>query len=133
MLRMGRLNRTIEARSTVTTIGTVAVRLESFFTGQGTGPLLAPATAAAWRHGLPPMCCDTGDPRAQETLASSKDAGWASPAHITFGGDRRDWEWRGMSAHPESAIWLRRPPWRGDTKAAAASSLGAPRASEVAF
>jgi hypothetical protein len=42
--------------------------------------------------------------RAQETLASIKAAGWASPAHITFAGDRRDWEWRGMSPHPESAI-----------------------------
>jgi hypothetical protein len=42
--------------------------------------------------------------RAHETLASSKVAGWASPAHITFAGDRRDWGWRGMSAHPESAI-----------------------------
>jgi len=27
--------------------------------------------------------------RAQETLASSNDAGWASPAHITFAADRR--------------------------------------------
>ena len=42
--------------------------------------------------------------RAHETLASSKVAGWASPAHITFAGDRRDWGWRGMSAHPESAF-----------------------------
>lgn len=42
--------------------------------------------------------------RAQETPASIKAAGWASPAHITFAGDRKDWEWRGMSPHPESAI-----------------------------
>jgi hypothetical protein len=28
--------------------------------------------------------------RLHETLASSKVAGWASPAHITFAGDRRD-------------------------------------------
>ena len=49
--------------------------------------------------------------RAQETLAGSNDAGWASPAHITFAAerrpqtaDRRDWEWRGMPADPESAI-----------------------------
>src|SRR5664280_1502334 len=45
--------------------------------------------------------------RAHETLASSKVAGWASPAHITFAGDRRDWGWRGMSAHPESAFCAR--------------------------
>src|ERR1039458_2443571 len=38
--------------------------------------------------------------RAQESLASSKDAGWASPAHITFAGDRRDWEWRGCHRTP---------------------------------
>src|ERR1017187_8656250 len=25
---------------------------------------------------------------------TSKVAGWASPAHITFAGDRRGWEWR---------------------------------------
>jgi len=42
--------------------------------------------------------------RAQETLASIKAAGWASPAPMTFAGDRRDWEWRGMSPHPESAF-----------------------------
>jgi hypothetical protein len=33
-----------------------------------------------------------------------KAAGWASPAHITFAGDRKDWEWRRISAHPESAF-----------------------------
>ena len=53
--------------------------------------------------------------RAHETLASSKVAGWASPAHITFAGDRRDRGWRGMSAHPESAISRLRPSTeRGD-------------------
>jgi hypothetical protein len=41
--------------------------------------------------------------RAHETLVSSKVDGWASLAHVTLAGDRRDWEWRGMSAHPESA------------------------------
>ena len=38
--------------------------------------------------------------RAHETLVSSKVDGWASLAHVTLAGDRRDWEWRGMSAHP---------------------------------
>jgi hypothetical protein len=42
--------------------------------------------------------------RAQETLASSKDAGWASPAHMTFAGDHRVWEWRGISAHPRFGV-----------------------------
>ena len=42
--------------------------------------------------------------RAQETPASIKAAGWASPAHITFAEDRKDWEWRGMSPHPKSAF-----------------------------
>ena len=43
-----------------------------------------------------------------QLLASSKVAGWASPAHITFAGDHRDWERRRMSAHPESALLRRR-------------------------
>ena len=42
--------------------------------------------------------------RAQETLASIKPAGWASPAHMTFAGDRRDSEWRGMSPRSESGF-----------------------------
>ena len=41
--------------------------------------------------------------QAQETLAGSKDAGWTSPTHMAFAGALRDWEWRGMSMHPESA------------------------------
>ena len=42
--------------------------------------------------------------RAQETPASIKAAGWASPAHITFAEIRKDWEWRGMSPHPKSTF-----------------------------
>lgn len=38
--------------------------------------------------------------RAHETLASIRACGWASPAHMTFAGDRKDWEWRRISAHP---------------------------------
>jgi hypothetical protein len=41
---------------------------------------------------------------AHATLATSKVAGGTSPAQMTLPGDHKDWEWRRMSAHFESAI-----------------------------
>src|SRR5664280_1914576 len=39
-----------------------------------------------------------------QLLLPPSPAGWASPAHTTLAGDRRDCEWRRMSAHLISAI-----------------------------
>jgi hypothetical protein len=84
MLPMGRLNRATEARSSVTIVGTMTVRLESIFTGQGTSPLPRPATAAVWHHSLSPTPCNTGDPGTLDSQLSNHSQPTPSTSSMSF-------------------------------------------------
>ncbi len=68
----------------------------------------------------------------------------ASLAHIAVAGGRRDWEWRAMSGHPESAFraWspvaaqlpahAERPRWRAEKLRQAEYNTGTPSVGALA-